>query len=78
MDPDTGEFSPDRVAYSPAMLTLFDFVLRLYGVRPSGDTIEWNCRLPEDAASTTAQWGTAELRTDRTGSVLTLAGKADR
>jgi hypothetical protein len=75
MDPDTGEFSPDRGAYSPAMLTLFDFVWRLYGVRPSGDTLEWNCRLPEDAASTTAQWGTAELRTDRTGSVLTLAGK---
>jgi hypothetical protein len=44
------------------------------GVR-CGDTIEWNCRLPEDAVSTTAQWGTAELRTDRANSVLTLAGK---
>jgi hypothetical protein len=57
------------------MLTLFDFVWRLYGVRPCGDTIEWNCRLPEDTASTTAQWGAAEPRTDKADSVLTLAGK---
>jgi hypothetical protein len=75
MDPETGEFSPDRGAYSPAMLTLFDFVWRLYGVRPTGDNIEWNCRLPEDAASTTCKWGTAELQSDRRGSTLTLAGK---
>jgi hypothetical protein len=75
MDPDTGEFSPDRGVYSPAMLALFDFVWRLYGVRPCGDTIEWTCRQPEDAGSTTAQWGTAELRTDRVNSALTLAGK---
>jgi hypothetical protein len=46
MDPETGVFSPDRGAYSPAMLTLFDFVWRLYGVRRLGDGIEWNCRLP--------------------------------
>jgi hypothetical protein len=75
MDPNTGDFSPDRGAYSPAMLNLFDFVWRLYGVRRCGDTIEWNCRLPEDSASTTAQWGPAELRTDEVNSVLTLAGK---
>jgi hypothetical protein len=75
MDPQTGEFSPDRDAYSPAMLTLFDFVWRLYGVRPSGNTIEWNCRLPEDAESTTARWGNAELRNDHNGSTLALAGK---
>jgi hypothetical protein len=75
MDPDTGEFSPGPGAYSPAMLTPFDFVWRLYGVRPCGDTIEWNCRLPEHAASTTAQWGPAELRTDGVNSVLALAGK---
>jgi hypothetical protein len=75
MDPETGEFSPDRGAYSPAMLTLFDFVWRLYGVRPAGDAIEWNCRLPDDAESTTCKWGIAELRTDRTASTFTLAGK---
>jgi hypothetical protein len=75
MDPDTGEFSPDRGAYSPAMLTLFDFTWRLYGVRPEGDTLEWNCRLPEGAASVTAIWGPAKLETDRSGSTLTLAGK---
>ena len=75
MDPENGEFSPDRGAYSPAMLALFDFVWRLYGVRPLSNTIEWNCRLPEDTPSTTAKWGTAELQNDHTGSSLTLAGK---
>jgi hypothetical protein len=75
MDPETGEFSPDRGAYSPAMLTLFDFVWRLYGVRLAGDAIEWNCRLPDDCESTTCKWGAAELRSDRTSSTLTLAGK---
>lgn len=44
-------------------------------MRPSGDAIERNCRLPEDADSITAQWGPAELRTDKVNSVLTLAGK---
>ncbi len=75
MDPDTGVFSPDRGSYSPAMLTLFDFTWRLYGVRPEGDTLEWNCRLPENGASVTASWGRATLETARTGSTLTLAGK---
>ncbi|MGA7239959.1 MAG: hypothetical protein WBY44_30035 [Bryobacteraceae bacterium] len=75
MDPDTGEFSPDRGAYSPAMLTLFDFTWRLYGVRPEGNTFEWNCRLPEGAAAVTATWGPAKLETDANGSTLTLAGK---
>jgi hypothetical protein len=75
MDPESGVFSPDRGAYSPAMLTLFDFVWRLYGPRPAGDTIEWNCRLPADSSSTTATWGTAELQSDRSGSILKIAGK---
>jgi hypothetical protein len=75
MDPATGVFSPDRGAYSPAMLTLFDFVWRLYGVRLLGDGIEWNCRLPAETRSTTFKWGNAELRSDPTGSTLTLAGK---
>jgi hypothetical protein len=74
MDPETGAFSPDRGAYSPAMLTLFDFTWRLYGVRPQADTLEWNCRLPEGSASVAAAWGTAKLQTDRGGSTLTVAG----
>jgi hypothetical protein len=75
MDPLTGVFSPDRGAYSPAMLTLFDFTWRLYGVRPEAETLEWNCRLPETAASVSANWGSAKLETDRKGSTLTVAGK---
>jgi hypothetical protein len=75
MDPQSGQFSPDRGSYSPAMLTLFDFVWRLYGVRPSADTLEWNCRLPAETASTTFRWGNAELQCDDAGASLTLAGK---
>jgi hypothetical protein len=75
MDPETGEFSPDRGAYSPCMLTLFDFTWRLYGVRPEGDTLEWNCRLPESAASVSAEWGGWKLETGEQGSALTVAGK---
>lgn len=75
MDPETGEFSPDRGAYSPCMLTLFDFTWRLYGVRPEGETLEWNCRLPERASSVSAEWGTAKLETAPQVAVLTLAGK---
>jgi hypothetical protein len=63
------------------MLTLFDFVWRLYGVRQSADGTEWNCRLPGDAESTTARWGNAELRNDRNCSILMLAasdGKLQR
>jgi hypothetical protein len=79
MDPETSEFSPDGDAYSPAMLTVFDFVWQFHGVRPSGDGIEWNCRSLEGAGSTTSKWGTAwgtaELQIDHTGSTLPLAGK---
>jgi hypothetical protein len=75
MDPETGTFSPDRGAYSPAMLTLFDFTWRLYGVRPEGETLEWNCRLPDGASLVTAIWGAAKLETDRNGSILMLGGK---
>jgi hypothetical protein len=75
MDPETGDFTPDRGAYSPAMLTLFDFIWRLYGVRREGETLEWNCRLPEGASSVTAMRGAAKLETDRNGSTLTLRGK---
>jgi hypothetical protein len=40
MDPDTSEFSPDPGAYSPAMVTLFDLVWRLYGVRSCAESSE--------------------------------------
>jgi hypothetical protein len=43
MDPDTREFSRDRGACSPAMLTLFDFVWRLYGCGRPPMVSEWNC-----------------------------------
>jgi hypothetical protein len=76
MDPATGEFTPDRGPYSPAMLVLLDFLWRLYGVRRDGAMLEWNCRLPDGAAdchtsSSTAR-GMAELSTSRDGSELTL------
>jgi hypothetical protein len=75
MDPETGEFTPDRGAYSPAMLTLFDFTWRLYGVRPQGETLEWNCRLPDGATLVSAASGSAKLETGRRDAVMTLAGK---
>ena len=75
MDPETGEFSKDRGAYSPCALALFDFTCRLYGVRPAADSIEWNCRLPSAAATVSATWNSARLETNRQGSTLTLAAK---
>jgi len=75
MDPQSGDFTPDQGGYSPAMLVLFDFVARLYGVRAEGDTLEWNCRLPGDATSCVSASGEAELRTTAAGSTLSLRGK---
>jgi hypothetical protein len=75
MDPETGVFSPDRGAYSPTMLTLFDFTWRLYGVRPGAAEIEWNCRLPEGAGTVRATWGSAQIEQDRSGTKLKLDGK---
>lgn len=80
MDPLTGEFSmADPSGYSPAALVLLDYTWRLYGVRREGETIEWNCRRPEDSVSTEASvatpHGAAVLRHSQEDSVLNLAGK---
>jgi len=51
MNPWTGEFSTGK-KYSPAMCVMIDYVSRLYGVRENAETktLEWNCRMPEDAS----------------------------
>jgi hypothetical protein len=81
LDPLTGECTKvgDPGGYSPAALTLLDFVWRLYGVRRDGDRIEWNCRPPENSAKTVASVktprGTAELQHASGNSALSIAGK---
>lgn len=80
LDPATGQFTPDPGPYSPACLVMMDFCWRLYGVRRQGATLEWNCRLPEGAASVHSAVGTArgiaELKTSRKASELRLDGRA--
>jgi hypothetical protein len=49
MNPWTGEFTEGLAGYSPAMLVMLDFTTRLYGARRQGQTITWNCQLPESA-----------------------------
>ena len=78
LNPWTGEpIGPG--GYSPAMLVMLDFAARLYGVRSDGDGLEWNCRLPEGAATSRYSLptpdGPAELSTGRDGSQLLLAGR---
>jgi hypothetical protein len=79
IDPETGDSTADRGGYSPAMLVLFDFVWRLYGVRRDGAALEWNCRLPRGASRTTATvttpGGEAELRSTTTGTSVFLKGE---
>jgi hypothetical protein len=79
IDPETGDSTADRGGYSPAMLVLFDFVWRLYGVRRDGATLEWNCRLPRGASRSTATvstpGGEAELRSTTTGASVFLKGE---
>ena len=75
IDPQTGNFSPDRGAYSPAMLTYYDFVKRLHGVRPLGDEIEWNCRLPKDGKVTAMRDGEWQIENAPAGSQLRRNGK---
>ena len=75
MDPETGDFSPDRGGYSPAMLSLFDFAWRLYGVREQDGELEWNCRLPDGSSGCVSSVANAELRTTATGSVMSIAGR---
>jgi hypothetical protein len=79
IDPETGDSTADRGGYSPAMLVLFDFVWRLYGVRRDGASLEWNCRLPRGASRITATiavpGGEAELRSTTTGTTVLLRGE---
>lgn len=75
LHPHTGEASPDG-GYAPAILTLFDYSARLYGITVEEDEVCWNCRLPKGA--THAEYrlqlpaGEARLTTTATGSVLRL------
>jgi hypothetical protein len=79
MDPQSGVFTRQGQDYSPAILVLLDFVWRLYGVRETGEELEWNCRLPLGASRVETQLplraGTASLVTDAQGSTLTVSGK---
>ncbi|MBZ5582358.1 MAG: alpha-L-rhamnosidase [Acidobacteriia bacterium] len=75
LDPITGEATTDRGGYSPAALVLLSFVRRLYGVVQNGETLEWNCRLPEGAGECSVTSGAAILKNNKAKSVLSLAGK---
>jgi len=80
LGPLTGECSTeDPSDYSPAALVFLDFLWRLYGVRPEGERLEWNCRLPEGPHETVfsvaTKTGTASLRHSQGEAILTLAGK---
>lgn len=50
MNPWTGVFNTSP-GYSPAMLTLIEFVSRLHGVRRQGNELEWSCGLLPDGAT---------------------------
>lgn len=82
MDPLSGEFSKqDDGSYSPACLVFLDYTWRLAGVREEGDALEWNVRSGHPAAQEslfrfrTDKSSTAEMRYDRRGAELRLAGK---
>jgi len=78
MNPWTGAFSTGDL-YSPAMLVLFDFVTRLYGIQVTANTIEWNCRLPEGANSVEysvpSPRGSARLHANPVGTELRLGDR---
>jgi len=81
LDPLTGECTTtDPNDYSPTALVLLDFLWRLYGVRPDGDQLEWNCRLPENSTTTifsvATKTGSASLKHAQGEAILTLAGKS--
>ncbi|HZT38700.1 MAG TPA: hypothetical protein VFA28_12440, partial [Bryobacteraceae bacterium] len=82
MDPLSGEFTPDKGRYSPAMLAMTDFVSRLYGVRIGPAWVEWNCRLPQGSAwarfRVQSAAGSAELNQDRSGAQLVWNGRTIR
>jgi hypothetical protein len=79
MDPETGEFTPAKTGYSPAMLVFFDFSHRLYGVRAEDGRWECNCRVPpgssECVSVAPASSGDAELRNTRSWSTLSIGGR---
>jgi len=82
LDPLSGEFTkqgePD---YSPAALVMLDYTWRLAGVREERESLEWNVRPGHAAAQSalfrmrTDRGQTAEMKYDRGGAELRLAGK---
>jgi hypothetical protein len=78
LDPLTGEFTHEGPPnYSPTALLMFDYTWRLAGVREEGDSLEWNVRFGHPAArSALFRSGAAEIRYDRRGAELRLAGKS--
>jgi hypothetical protein len=78
LNPWTGEPTGPG-GYSPAMLVMIDFAARLYGVRAEGESLEWNCSLPE-GATTSQYWlptpaGKAHVSVSERGADLLLAGQ---
>jgi hypothetical protein len=77
-----GKFSSEGSPnYSPAALVMLDYTWRLAGVREEGDSLEWNVRPGLPAAQSaifrmrTDSGQTAEIKYDRRGAELRLAGK---
>jgi hypothetical protein len=81
IDPLTGDATKtgDPGGYSPAALTLLDFVWRLHGVRREGERLEWNCGASaisgKTAAAVKTPRGAARLEHTGNDSSLSLAGK---
>jgi hypothetical protein len=82
LDPLTGEFTREGPPnYSPTALLMLDYTWRLAGVREEGDSLEWNLRFGHPAARSaffrmrTDANRAAEIRYDRRGAELRLAGK---
>jgi len=78
LDPLTGEFAHEGPPnYSPTALLMLDYTWRLAGVREEGDSLEWNVRPGHPVArSAFFRSGAAEIRYDRHGAELRLAGKS--
>ena len=82
LDPLTGEFAREGPPnYSPTALMMLDYTWRLAGAREERDSLEWNVRLGHPAARSalfrmrTDSDRAAEIRYDRRGAELRLAGK---
>ncbi len=83
LDPLTGEFTHEGPPnYSPTALLMLDYTWRLAGIREEADSLEWNVRIDHPAARSalfrmrTDAGRTAEIRYDRRGAELRLAGKS--